>query len=180
MTMKTIAKSLFSTLGYEVRRKDGADSGSPLNWSRSRYDCLLELFAQKAPRRMIEIGVWKGDRSVQFLERGNDLVEYVGFDLFEDLTEDVAQGEKMGLCRATQYDEIKARILQSRARDMPSIELIKGYTDKTLPEFARRRGPEFDFIFIDGGHSLETVRNDWEYSSHSSPPTAWPFSTIIY
>jgi hypothetical protein len=169
--MKTIAKSVLSNLGYEVKRKGQPQDSAPSpNWSKSRYQCLLELFAQEAPGRMIEIGVWKGDRSVQFLQQGRNLAEYVGFDLFEELTEDVAQSEKMGLCRATQYDQVKERILQSRAHETPSVEIIKGYTEKTLPEFARRRGPEFDFIFIDGGHSLQTVRNDWEYSMRLLAP----------
>ncbi len=162
--MKSIAKSVISALGYDVKRKGLSHGEPPAFVSKSRYQHLLDLFVQKAPRRMIEIGVWKGDRAVQFIELGSNLVEYVGCDLFDDLTDEVALNEEMGRCRASQYDQVKARILQSRTRENPSIELIKGYTNKTLPELARRQTQKYDFILIDGGHSLETVRNDWEYS----------------
>jgi hypothetical protein len=44
--------------------------------------------------------------------------------------------------------------------------LHQGYTRETLPVF-RAANPAFraQFIFIDGGHSIETIRGDWETCS---------------
>ncbi|WP_231749195.1 class I SAM-dependent methyltransferase [Tautonia plasticadhaerens] len=136
----------------------------------SRYAHLIELFSKRAPRRMIEIGVWRGDRSVQFLKKGVKLKRYVGFDLFDDLSEDIAQQEKMGFCNMSRLEEVEPRLLGARHGDSPTVELMAGPTERTLPEFAEANGPEFDFIYIDGGHSLETIRNDWTYSEKLLAP----------
>ena len=39
-------------------------------------------------------------------------------------------------------------------------KLIMGNTRKTLPKFKPER--PIDFVFIDGGHSVETIQSDWE------------------
>ena len=36
---------------------------------------------------------------------------------------------------------------------------------KTLPEVSKNL-PQMDFIYIDGGHSLETIKNDWDYTKN--------------
>ncbi|WP_435011812.1 class I SAM-dependent methyltransferase (plasmid) [Tundrisphaera lichenicola] len=159
-------------MGYEIRRTV-REAGSPAPVApqvKHRYTHLIDLFSERAPRRLIEIGVWRGDRSVQFLEKGGSLERYVGFDLFDDLTEDLAKQEKMGLCRATRFEEVRNRLMEARHGDRPTVELVVGLTDQSLPEFVKSNGPEFDFIYIDGGHSLETIRNDWTYSEKLLAP----------
>ena len=42
------------------------------------------------------------------------------------------------------------------------IHLYKGYTEDTLPKVVNEL-PKADFVFIDGGHSIETIENDWKY-----------------
>ena len=49
-------------------------------------------------------------------------------------------------------------LLEAHAR----IKLIKGNTLMTLPNFPKKN--KIDFIFIDGGHSVKTIRNDWNQS----------------
>ena len=46
------------------------------------------------------------------------------------------------------------------------FELHQGYTQDTLPAF-RKKHPDFraEFIFIDGGHKVETIASDWENCS---------------
>jgi hypothetical protein len=43
------------------------------------------------------------------------------------------------------------------------IFLFKGDTREVLPKVVNTL-PMMDFIFIDGGHSLETMENDWRYA----------------
>jgi predicted O-methyltransferase YrrM len=54
--------------------------------------------------------------------------------------------------------EVEARLQATGA----SVQLFKGDTVATLPR-AVPRLPAMDLIFIDGGHSYETVLNDWEH-----------------
>jgi predicted O-methyltransferase YrrM len=46
------------------------------------------------------------------------------------------------------------------------FELHQGYTRDTLPAF-RKANPNFtaDFVFIDGGHKIETIDEDWRNCS---------------
>jgi len=41
--------------------------------------------------------------------------------------------------------------------------LFKGNTRETLPDVVNTL-PKMDLIYIDGGHSIETTRNDWKYA----------------
>ena len=79
-------------------------------------------------------------------------VSYHGFDLFEGLTDELLSTELSK--RPPSEEEVADRILTTRA----SVHLYKGYSDKTLPTFKGRA----DFVFVDGGHAVETIRSDWE------------------
>jgi hypothetical protein len=49
-----------------------------------------------------------------------------------------------------------------------NIHLFKGYSRDTLPNFAKKHqetDKTVDMIFIDGGHSFETIETDWRYAS---------------
>lgn len=133
-------------------------------FSYSRYNELIKRFINKKPVRVIEIGVWKGDRAVEFLTKCELIQEYVGFDLFEDMTGETHQKEGMALCFAQSIETVRSR-LQSHARTSTKIQLIPGNTFKTLPEFFESQKGSYDFIYLDGGHSLETIDNDWKYAS---------------
>jgi hypothetical protein len=52
-----------------------------------------------------------------------------------------------------------------------SFELHAGYTRDSLPRFAAERpGFRADFVFIDGGHAVTTIENDWRYCSSFIAP----------
>ena len=43
-----------------------------------------------------------------------------------------------------------------------TVNLIQGNTHETLPKFVEdNKDLKIDFVFIDGGHSFETVESDW-------------------
>jgi hypothetical protein len=130
----------------------------------SRYDHLLEVFRRRNPASMIEIGVWRGDRTMQFLAQDTTLRRYVGFDLFEGMTDGVYQAESMGNCLPHSEAWVKQRIDPAAKARGCSVQLVAGSTTATLTEFAERHTGEFDFIYIDGGHSLETIASDWAAS----------------
>lgn len=129
----------------------------------TRYDALVQDIARRHPRRILEIGTAQGVTAERLVRAAlaaspGEAIEYWGFDLFEAMTPErfIAEGAK----RAGAHEEV-ARRLAEVAPERVHVQLIPGDTTVTLPQ----RGDEmadFDLIFIDGGHSEETVRSDWE------------------
>jgi hypothetical protein len=128
-----------------------------------RYGHLAREIARNQSRSILEIGVWDGEHSRLMLQaafRSHDPadVSYYGFDLFEEADEAVISHE------ASKFPPSMASVrrkLQSFAERGATIELFKGNTLKVLPAVVGSL-PKMDFVFIDGGHSYETVRNDWQ------------------
>jgi hypothetical protein len=84
-------------------------------------------------------------------------IEYFGFDLFENLTDEKFEAELSK--RAPTEREVEERLWTTGAR----IRLFAGETSETLPGAVDEIG-RADFVFIDGGHSFETIASDWEHA----------------
>jgi hypothetical protein len=125
-----------------------------------RYEHLLKEIDRVKPKTIVEIGTWKGVRAQQLIARAmkyQDYVSYKGFDLFEDLTPEVKVEEFNGKTY-TSVEEAAKNI----SKVTENYTLIKGNTRQTIKEFfGKRYKPTVDFIFIDGGHSFETIESDW-------------------
>ncbi len=132
----------------------------------SRYEHLLNVLKEVQPERVIEIGVWRGDRAEKFLEQVPSIRKYVGFDLFEEMTDEKFEQEKMGNCVFEQMDAVLKRL--ERFKHV-TVEMIKGDTTISLPAYVAKK-EQFDLIFIDGGHSVETIHNDWFYAEQMLAP----------
>jgi predicted O-methyltransferase YrrM len=106
----------------------------------------------------MEIGTWNGKHSFQMIKEAQKYtsdVKYYGFDIFEDI--DPSIREKEGHIKSVEKEEKVKKYLNSSGAE---IFLHVGYTTDTLPAFeAPKEG--IDFVFIDGGHSLETIERDW-------------------
>ena len=138
------------------------DSGKKI---KKRYDFLLHLVEFLQPKRMIEIGTWTGDRSSQIVRRLNSLELFVGFDLFESGDETIHKKEKTVNCADASLSEVKNKLERSKTNPKCTISLIEGNTHDTLPKFLQKdTKSSFDVVFMDGGHSLDTIQNDWNYS----------------
>lgn len=141
-----------------------------------RYDDLRHAFnlivGRKKEIRFMEIGTWKGVRATWLLKDTSSPVEYYGFDLFEDLTQEVKDKEFCGKA----FPPSKAAV-ESRLRGTgKEIKLYKGYSDKTVPQAISEGLPVMDLIFIDGGHSVDTIRTDWE----NIQPLIGPETVVIF
>jgi len=109
----------------------------------------------------MEIGVFDGKRAVEMMEATSlfsNISEnkYFGFDLFEDLTDELLESEFSK--RPKPMDEIQKFVGKTGAL----VKLHKGFTQETLPDFVDKCDQDIDFILIDGGHAVETIRSDWE------------------
>lgn len=140
-------------IGRAVKRLLGLPSFPP-----GRYRHLYEEIERLHARRILEIGTNDGLTAVEMARvsrRCGGEIEYFGFDLFEDL--DHAEFLREFSIRPRSRQEVVSHL---RRNGVTRAQLVAGNTRKTLPEVARSLGT-MDLIFIDGGHSYETVLSDW-------------------
>lgn len=126
-----------------------------------RYKYLFTNIRDNKSRKIMEIGTWDGLRAEEMIKvakkiHGNK-VEYYGFDLFEGLNDIIYEKEVSK--KPPSLAGVKKRLEKIDC----SVNLYKGDTLKVLPEVIEQL-PKMDFIFIDGGHSLETIDNDWRHA----------------
>jgi len=135
----------------------------PLRYRRGRrYLRLLSEVEQRAPLSIAEVGVYEGVRAREMIELAalaHDVaqIRYFGFDLFDLFTPELLAAElsKTPLSRA----KVAKRLAQSGAQ----VKLYQGWSQETLPLFVEEQaGRALDFVFIDGGHAIETIRSDWQ------------------
>ena len=127
-----------------------------------RYEYLFQTIRDRRCKRIMEIGTWTGKRAEQMIEAAGNYhplanISYYGFDLFELLTEKLNEEEFSK--RPPTEAEVKERLFKTGA----NINLYKGFTHETMPPLVGRL-PKMDLIYIDGGHKVETIENDWKYS----------------
>jgi len=110
----------------------------------------------------MEIGTWRGVKALKMINlaqnyHSSENVEYYGFDLFDMMDEDILENEvsKMPL----PLEAVKTLLENTGA----TIHLFRGFTKDTMPQVTASL-PFMDLVFIDGGHSIETIENDWHYT----------------
>lgn len=127
----------------------------------TRYITLLTYLANHEVQNILEIGVWRGDTAGEMLRWSkNKEVMYHGVDLFDspeiDSTSFIAAfGE------APSSLEGVATLLRQTS---PNIKLYQGYSRDAFKQVAAQ-DVKFDLIFIDGDHTYETVKEDFELYS---------------
>jgi len=120
-----------------------------------RYAQLLLIVFFTKPKSIVEIGVYKGKRSKELIEVArifNDKINYYGFDLFDILNEKILRKE------SSKFPD-QENVIKNKISRIAKVKLFKGFTNKTLPFFKKK----VDLVFIDGGHSIKTISNDWYY-----------------
>ena len=123
---------------------------------KSRYEVLLDLVHKHKPQTIVEVGTWKGKNAIRMLQAArmyHDKPMYIGYDLFEDATEETDKLE-FNVKAHHQMEDVRNKI--TKHCPWAEVALVKGNTNETLINV------EADFAFIDGGHSIETIRNDYE------------------
>jgi hypothetical protein len=131
----------------------------------NRYAQLIALIDQQKPKTLFEFGTWNGDRAIQMIQaaqKHNRDVQYAGVDLFEDATPETDEAEsnvKPHFTAQEVYDKIKA----ATGLDDKSLLIIKA-NSKDLP---KDKPVTADFVHIDGGHSVETIKSDFELAKGS-------------
>ena len=119
-----------------------------------RYSNILFLVLINRPITILEIGVYTGKRATEMIEAAkvfNNKIEYYGFDLFEMMNDKILKKEFSKI-------PLSKKKIQQKLSKIADVKLFKGYTNKTLPKLKNKK---IDFIFIDGGHAVNTIHSDW-------------------
>ena len=136
-------------------------------------DFLLNHIKQNKSKNFLEIGVFHGVTSRNVCEllysiHGDDF-KFTGIDLFSDYTQlrknEYIPNTKFSNPLKTIYYKYIARldpyslesVLKLLKKFQKNINIIKGNSNKVLKEINLE---EFNYVFLDGGHSYETVKND--------------------
>ncbi len=127
-----------------------------------RYKYLYQYVDKTKAKNIMEIGTWNGYRAKMMIETAkkhhtSKEITYFGFDLFEGMTKELYQEE------ISKMPPTKKEVESILATTGATIKLYMGNTTTTLPEVASSL-PMMDFVFIDGGHAIETIENDWKYT----------------
>jgi hypothetical protein len=131
----------------------------PPNLEAGRYAYVPALVEAVRPRSIVEIGTWSGHRALQMARvalRHSAEVTYHGYDLFEAASaEDDAR--EMNVKPHYPLEDVRA-LLEKFALENPGFRftLTQGDTRTSLPPTSA------DLAFIDGGHSIETIRSDFD------------------
>ena len=114
-----------------------------------RYAPMYREIAETKPRSILEIGTHDGLNALRMLKLTN--AAYYGFDLFEQL-------DRKTFRREFALQPPSKRQVEKHLRG----HNVKLYSGDTRTSRAWDDLPKMDLIFIDGGHSEETVAFDWK------------------
>ena len=137
-------------------------------------ECFLNEIASKKPKNFLEIGVFHGVTARNVCEllhsiHGNNF-KYVGLDLFGESVENINE-----VIPNTKFNNpFKKIYFEYILRQDPysiecvsyffkkfekNIHLIKGNSNQLLKKIDMT---QIDYVFLDGGHTYETVKSDLE------------------
>ncbi len=134
-----------------------------------RYKQLSEMISFYKCESLLETGTYNGGRAIQMADAAfehTDKVTYTGYDLFGTTTPELNKLEFNS--KATNTTEAVVERLteyaMEKAKEGKTFEfkLIEGNTNQTLKD-----NPTADFVFIDGGHSYDTVSHDYKQLKHN-------------
>ena len=137
---------------------------------------FLNEIVSKRPKNFLEIGVFHGVTARNVCEllhsvHGSDF-KYIGLDLFGESvenTDEIIPNTKFNnplkkiyfeyILRQDPYSIEAVTFLLKKFEK--NVHLIKGNSNKLLPKIDMSK---IDYVFLDGGHAYETVKNDLYYS----------------
>ena len=137
---------------------------------------FLNEVASKKPKNFLEIGVFHGVTARNVCELlysiHDDDFKYIGLDLFGESSENTGEIipntkfnnplKKIYFEYVLKKDPYSVGAVNDLLKKFKrNVYLIKGNSNKLLPKIDMSK---IDYVFLDGGHAYETVKNDLHYS----------------
>ena len=137
-------------------------------------DFFLEEVKKKSPKTFLEVGVFHGVTARNICELlfqiHKDDFKYIGLDLFEESDENksevIPNTSFSNPFKSLFFKYIKKQNPYSKeaVEDLlkkfkSNVSLIKGNSNLVLRKIDMSK---IDYVFLDGGHAYETVKNDLE------------------
>jgi predicted O-methyltransferase YrrM len=118
---------------------------------KSEFFGLLSLLRERSPKRIVEIGTLDGGTLFLLARAATQDAHIVSVDM--------PAGQFGG-----GYPRSHTRFVRSLALPSQTVDLIRGdsHAAETVNEVWNRIGGSADLLFIDGDHSLDGVRADFE------------------
>ena len=163
-------RSFFLTLKYKKYFRKSSIKKQELG------NLFLEEIEKKNPKSFLEIGIFHGVTArniceLMYKNHGKEF-KYIGIDLFDQKStyeDEVEPAFTFNnplknfyfkyIKRQNPYSEIAVNDLLMKFKE--NIKIIKGDTNKILKGLNLQN---IEYIFIDGGHNYNTVKNDLFYS----------------
>ena len=137
---------------------------------------FLNEIASKKPKTFLEIGVFHGVTARNVCELLNKIhqseFKYIGLDLFgesDENTGEIIPNTKFNnplkkiyfkyILKQDPYSFLAVTSLLKKFKN--NVHLIKGNSNTLLKKIDMSK---IDYVFLDGGHAYETVKNDLNYS----------------
>jgi len=132
------------------------------------YKGLFEAIRSSQPKTVLEIGTSSGETAIGMIKlageaEGEKNIRYFGIDLFDSGKPDQWEAEFTGGYVPPKMAVVKARLETETQATITLAEM----DSRELPRLSPESWPPIDLMFIDGGHSLETIKSDWEFAKTS-------------
>jgi hypothetical protein len=168
---QSLLAEYFTHYKGNLKKKANSMEVAPDVKGPKRYKQLADMVRFYKPKTIVETGTWNGGRAIEMALaafENTDKVHYIGFDLFEEATEESDKYE-MNTKAHNMVEAVHNRLgnfsaVMQKTNKVFTFELYKGDTKKTLKECEGIK--DADFAYIDGGHSYETVKNDYDLLKH--------------
>ena len=126
---------------------------NPLAGSPSRIDLWTRVIRQTGARRMVEIGVWKGDFARDILAGCSSVERYYMIDPWASLPD----WNKPFNVAAQVFDEVHAEAMAKTAFAADRVMVLRGRTREVIDQIP---DGSLDFAYIDGDHTLRGITID--------------------
>lgn len=114
----------------------------PILQREGEFDVLLEMYRERAPRRVLEIGTYHGGTLYHWLQNATLGTLVVSVDSY------VTDVDNRQLYPEWVPDGVDLYVIEGDNRDTRVLEQV----DRDSP---------YDWVFIDAGHLYDEVKSDW-------------------
>ncbi len=121
----------------------GPPTPVPIFQWQTEFTQLLDLYRERQPMRVLEIGTYHGGTLYHWLQNASPGCQIVSLDSYR------VGVDNRHLYPAWVPEGIELTVLQGDSRKRNTIHQVEAHHP-------------FDWVFIDAGHYYEEVRDDWE------------------